>query len=354
MKLRVLVSVYNISGYLMAELSALSALGASITILRTRYKNELDEQRHPGYRWIDRPKFSDADIARLIKESFDLYLCGGWADRLFVDLAKHIHRAGGKTVLLVDTPWTGTFRQYVHCIISRFTLVPIFDYAWGAGEPQERHLCHLGFPLKRIRRGYYSADTHKFAPIGESRIAHHGETCKWPHVMLYVGRYDAVKNMRRMERAFVCASEGTDWTLLCIGRGDLWNERTIHPRITHLGYKNPSEIQDFVKGAGCFVLPSVYEPWGVVVHEAALMGLPILCSNQVQSATAYLVNGENGYSFNPLDEDDIVSVLKRIMAHSDDELFAMGCRSYQLGMEYTVDDWCRTVMEFAGELRARE
>ena len=348
MKVRVLVSVYNISGYLLAELEALSAM-ADIAVVETPCgicKGKLEK----AVRWLDRREIKSVGDFRARLGDFvpDLYLCGGWSDRLFVDLARDIHRAGGKTVLLVDTPWKGTLRQYVHCVLSRFTLLPIFDYAWGAGEPQERHLRYLGFPMKRIRRGYYCADTHKFAPIGEGRIAGHGKTCKWPHVVLYVGRYIAVKNMRRMERAFIKAADGTDWTLLCIGNGDLWNERTIHPRITHLGYKSPAEIQEFVKGAGCFVLPSVYEPWGVVVHEAALMGLPMLCSNQIQAATAYLREGENGYLFNPLDEDDITSAFKRVMALGDDELLAMGRRSHQLGMSYTLSDWCRTVLEFVG------
>ena len=344
MNINLLVSVYNISGYLMSELAALSELGVRITILRTRYNDEPDERRYPDYRWIDRPKFSDADISQLVNESFDLYICCGWADRLCLRLAKVLHGNGTKTVLAIDTPWQGAAKQYVHCLLSRFYLTRIFDWAWGAGEPQLRYLRRLGFSSSRIRRGYYCADTALFAPIGAERTA-----C--PHVFLYVGRYVAAKNMRRMERAFLKAVSQVpngDWVLRCIGGGDLWNERTIDSRIEHLGWKTPKEIRDCAKESGCFVLPSVYEPWGVVVHEAALMGLPMICSDRVQSATAYLKEGENGYLFDPLDEDDIASVFKRVMALGDDELLAKGKRSHQLGMNYTLSDWCKTVLEFAG------
>ena len=344
MSINFLVSVYNISGYLMSELAALSELGAKISILRTRYNDDPDELRYPDYRWIDRPSFTESDIPSLLKESFDVYLCCGWADRLCLRLAKVLHDNGTKTVLSIDTPWQGVVKQYVHCLMSRFYLTRIFDWAWGAGVPQTKYLRLLGFSERRVRAGYYCADTNLFGPIGDERTA-----C--PHVFLYVGRYASVKNMRRMERAFLKAVSqvpDSDWILRCVGGGDLWDERTIDPRIEHLGWKSPEEIRDCARDAGCFVLPSVYEPWGVVVHEAALMGLPLLCSNQIQSATAYLIEGENGYLFNPLDEDDIASAFRRVMALGDDELLAMGRRSHQLGMTYTLSDWCRTALEFVG------
>ena len=342
MNLKVLVSVYNISGYLMAELAELSKCGASVTILRTRYNGEPDERSYPDYRWIDRPNFAEADITSLVNESFDICICCGWADKLCLRLAKALHDKGTKTVLAVDTPWQGAFRQYAHCIVSRFYLTGTFDWAWGAGLPQERYLRRLGFGASRIRRGYYCANTDLFAPIGSKRA-------ECPHVFLYVGRYVAAKNMRRMERAFLKAvsqAPTSDWVLRCVGDGGLWNERTVDPRIEHLGWKSPEEIRDYARGAGCFVLPSVYEPWGVVVHEAALMGLPMVCSNQVQAATAYLREGENGYLFDPLAEGDIASAFGRIMALGDGELLAMGRRSHQLGMKYTLSDWCRTVFGF--------
>ena len=36
-----------------------------------------------------------------------------------------------------------------------------------------------------------------------------------------------------------------------------------------------------VKNAGCFVLPSLKDNWGVVVHEFAAAGLPLIISDGV-------------------------------------------------------------------------
>lgn len=356
MTLKVLFHVYNISGYLVACLKEL-AKHADIAVIETPCKGIEKGSLYKLVRWIDRNSINnpcDIDVA-LGDFRPDVFFCGGWADKVCVEYAKLLHKRGVKTVILVDTPWQAKVRQFVHCLYSRFYLTNKFDYAWVAGAPQERYMRYLGFPLERVRRGYYCADTPKFAPIGEERAKRFAETKTWPHVFLYVGRYIAVKNMRRMERAFLKAVEQmpeSDWTLRCIGSGELWDERTIHPRIEHLGYKRPDEIQEFIKGAGCFVLPSIYEPWGVVVHEAALMGLPVACSNKVQAATKYLKASTdegvgNGFVFDPETEDDMTFSFLKIMRASDAVLAAMGRNSHMIGMSYTTAEWARQVEEMS-------
>lgn len=354
-KFKVLVSVYNISGYLIAELEELYK-SADIVVIETPCKGIGKGTLATAAKWIDRTKIETlADLERAVGDFIpNVFLCGGWMDGLCVEYAKKLHRQGTKTVLMIDTPWQGKLKQYANCILNRFKLTRTFDYGWGAGEPQAKYLRYLGFSKSRIRTGVYCADTKKFAPIGANKVEVEGGGGQrtWPHVFLYIGRYVAAKNMRRMERAFIRAVEKVEgvekrpWTLRCIGGGELWDERTIHPQIEHLGYKRPDEIAQYVKEAGCFVLPSIYEPWGVVVHEAALMGLPMLCSNQIQAATAYLKNGENGYLFDPLNEDDIVAAFARLMRQSDAQLSQMGLASYRLGSSYTVSDWSKTVQQF--------
>lgn len=347
--MKVLFSVYNISGYLLAELKALVATGADVTVIETPWniqKGEMAEKVH----WVDRAQLAQKR-EELLNAGFDVFFCGGWFDKGLMALNKALHRRGVKTVLLCDTPWEGKAKQWIHCLISRFYLVPQFDYAWGAGAPQAKYMRLLGFRPRQIKTGYYCADTEKFAPIGKEKTTGHGDEVsrKWPHSFLYIGRYVAVKNMRRMERAFLKAIEQmpeSDWTLKCIGGGTLWEERTQHPRIEHLGYKPPADVQNFVKDAGCFVLPSLYEPWGVVVHEAALMGLPMLCSSQIQAATKYLETGRNGFRFNPLDEDEMAAAFVKVMMMSDQGLAQMGQASFALGMSYTTKDWASRIEEF--------
>lgn len=356
LNVRVLFHVYNISGYLIACLEELSKY-AEIVVIETPCKGIEKGSLFKQVRWIDRNCIdSPADIDVVLGDFRpDVFFCGGWADKVCVGYARLLHKRGVKTVLLADTPWQAKVRQFIHCLYSRFYLTRIFDYAWVAGAPQERYMRYLGFPINRVRCGYYCADTRKFAPIGVERVKRFSEEGSWPHVFLYVGRYVAVKNMRRMERAFIKAIEQmpeTDWKLRCIGSGDLWGERTTHTKIEHLGYKRPDEIQTYLGSAGCFVLPSTYEPWGVVVHEAALMGLPLLCSDKVQAATRFMrpssdgLGCVNGYLFDPEDESGMTKDFITIMKSDDAKLAHMGQESYKLGIGYTSGDWAGQVMSF--------
>ena len=45
-----------------------------------------------------------------------------------------------------------------------------------------------------------------------------------------------------------------------------------------------------------FVLPSLFEPWGLAVNEAMSLGLPIIASDQV-GAVPDLVSPDNGWVF---------------------------------------------------------
>lgn len=343
---KVLFAVQQVAGYTIEGLRELDKI-ADVVILHIPFEGFVseDDPLWKRFRWLDQRVYNTAEsVVKALGDWVpDVYLAGGWAYRPYLALARYYHRhTGCRTVLRIDTPWRGGLRQWVSVALSRFRLTPFFDYGWGAGDVQCRYLRYLG--LRNSCTGVYAADVAKFAPLADVRQT------PPPHVFLYIGRYIPVKNMRRMERAFLAALEEmpeSDWRMLCIGDGELWAERKRHKRITHLGYKAPWEIQQYVTGCGCFVLPSVYEPWGVVVQEAAAMGLPLLCSSQVHSASAYLKEGENGYTFDPLDEQSIKEAFLRMMKTPDDRLYAMGSFSNRLGSSYTPTDWARQVVEFA-------
>lgn len=344
-KPKVLFSVQQISGYLLAGLRELQKV-ADITILYIPFDGFMadDDPLHKQLKWIDQTVYST--VPAVLKELHgwqpDIYLCGGWVYKPYLALARYF-KLHTKTinVMRIDTAWRGSFRQFVNCILSRVRMAPFFHYGWGAGEMQECYLRKLG--IKKTCPGVYAADVEKFKPIAQKRKQ------PWPHKFLYIGRYVAVKNMHRMEQAFLNAIAQlpeSDWELLCIGGGDLWESRTTHPRIQHLGYKKPWEIQNFVEQAGCFVLPSIYEPWGVVVQEAAVMGLPMVCSKLVNATSVYLKQLENGFLFDPYDEADITQVFTKIMNLSDEELERMGTKSHTIGMSYTPKDWANRLLSF--------
>jgi glycosyltransferase involved in cell wall biosynthesis len=195
--------------------------------------------------------------------------------------------------------------------------------------------------------GFYSCDYEYFHSLFESSLEMKRK--RFPHRFIYVGRYYDFKGVREMWDAFIelKSETGTDWELWCLGTGDV--EPVQHPAIQHFGFIQPLEMGKFIAEAGVFILPSRFEPWGVVVHEFASAGFPLLCSDAVGATEAFLKNGENGFSFTANDKNSIKAVMKKIMNLPDDHLLQMGERSVQLAANITPSKWADTIMHLVNE-----
>jgi len=64
--------------------------------------------------------------------------------------------------------------------------------------------------------------------------------------------------------------------------------------------------------ADVFVLPTIRDPWALVVNEAMYYGLPIICSNR---AGARDVVKDNGYVIDPFNEDDLYQAIKTLVGN---------------------------------------
>src|SRR5436190_1878117 len=71
--------------------------------------------------------------------------------------------------------------------------------------------------------------------------------------------------------------------------------RARHPRIHLMGHVTGEELARAYRDADAFVLPSLYEPWGLVVHEALAYGLPVITTDQVGAGDDLIERDVNGY-----------------------------------------------------------
>ena len=90
------------------------------------------------------------------------------------------------------------------------------------------------------------------------------------------------------------------------------------------------ELVEEVKTSGCFVLPSHYEPWGVVLHEFAAAGLPIICSDICGASSSFVISGKNGYKFKSNCKKSLTDKFLKIILLSDFELNNMSKASFSL------------------------
>jgi glycosyltransferase involved in cell wall biosynthesis len=90
------------------------------------------------------------------------------------------------------------------------------------------------------------------------------------------------------------------------------------------------------------ILPSWVDHWGVVIHEAACAGLPILASRTCAAAAHLVRDGYNGFTFAPQD----APALCRLMQFLSDETQAVRLGQNSLPMSYQFDPklWAQTLL----------
>jgi glycosyltransferase involved in cell wall biosynthesis len=65
--------------------------------------------------------------------------------------------------------------------------------------------------------------------------------------------------------------------------------------------------------ATCLILPSIKEPWGLVVNEALAYGCPVIVSEYCGCTPEMVIEGVTGYKFNPLDVNSLLESIYKII-----------------------------------------
>jgi glycosyltransferase involved in cell wall biosynthesis len=143
------------------------------------------------------------------------------------------------------------------------------------------------------------------------------------HFILFVGTLQPRKNITRLIKAFAKVAKDEklpkDLQLVVVGRkGWLYEEILEAPK--ELGIKNrvkflenveDDELPLFYKNALCFVLPSLYEGFGLPVLEAMQQGCPVITSNISSLPEA---GGEAALYVDPEDVDDIAKKITQLVS----------------------------------------
>ena len=111
---------------------------------------------------------------------------------------------------------------------------------------------------------------------------------------LYVGRLVKHKNVENLIQQFNKYFLHEDVTLKIIGSGKeeiYLKKKYASQRIIFLGEMLNNDIIPEFKNANCLVLPSIFEPWGLVINEALSAGLPVITIKGV-GANSDLINGK--------------------------------------------------------------
>ncbi|HET6953454.1 MAG TPA: glycosyltransferase family 4 protein, partial [Acidimicrobiales bacterium] len=252
-------------------------------------------------------------------------------------------------ILCMDNQWWATPKQVLGVASSRALIAPAYDAAFLPGERSADFAHRLGFSDERIIRGLYTCDYGRFAPIAAARAG-----AAPPRAFAFVGRLVPVKGIDTLADAYRRYRGMVDepWPLVVGGVGPEEGRLAGLPGVERLGFVQPDDLPEVLGRVGCLVLPSRFEPWAVVIHEAVTAGLPVVCTSVCGAASRLVLDGYNGRVVSPGDPDALARALVAISSASDDRRAAMSAASRGLARQFTPDRWADHLLDRIGELRS--
>ncbi|HEY2157990.1 MAG TPA: glycosyltransferase [Isosphaeraceae bacterium] len=375
--MRLAVSFTNLGPYHLARLRALgSALTARAHELIV-YETAGRERRYPWARVVDREPFeritlfpeadleglSDAScrgaiLRALAQDRPDALGIVGYSRPESMAMLRWARREGKPTVLMSESQEIDHPRLWWKEAIKR-RRVSRFSAALVGGPQHAEYLTLLGLPAERIAFGYNAVDNDRFARLArETRCSSEArEGLPSRPYFLAVNRFVPEKNLPRLVNAFARyrMQAGADgWDLVLCGSGP--DEAEIRSAISASGVASSIHCPGFVQADGlarwlahasAFVHPSLSEPWGLVVNEAAVCGLPLLISERAGCVETLVPEpfGSTGRRFDPTSETDITDGLAWMVGLSESSRQVMGRRAAEVVSEWGPERFARGMLE---------
>ena len=169
---------------------------------------------------------------------------------------------------------------------------------------------------------------------------------------IFMGRYTDVKNVRLILKWLRVNRELKLEFTFC-GQGEL--EREIDEyinedsRVINIGYNKTADIQQFLCEYDFLVLPSKFEPFGIVLIEALASGVPCIVSNATGPGEV-IENGSDGFVFDLSEEETgFDTVMKKSLLITDEELIMMKNNAIQTSLQYDsgniIKRWIQLIEE---------
>lgn len=208
-----------------------------------------------------------------------------------------------------------SYLKWFYRHISRFCYI---------GSNARRHLLRMGVAEDRLFFSPYSVDSALFEEQYRrlDRDACRRELGIAPDqfVLLFSGKFIPRKAPLLLLEAIAGLAGREKLTLILLGDGDLRPEVESRARslsgsqVLIPGFVNQSQLGRYFRAADVFVLPSVFETWGLVVNEAMQFRLPTIASSGVGCAADLIREGEMGRIFPVGDAKALANCIQEFLA----------------------------------------
>jgi len=208
----------------------------------------------------------------------------------------------------------------------------------------------LGFPSDKIRVCWNAVDPTKYDPNkvsvdDKTNLRKRYGINDNEHMVFFIGRLVTVKGVEPLVKSIPAVLEDfPNIKLVILGIGDmeyglkeLANQLNIQDKIIFRNeFVNEQECILHYAAADSVVLPSLYEPFGIVCTEAMSMAKPVIVgakgTNGMREQIIPVGNKKCGIHINPFDPEDIAWGIKEILK-TPDKSIQMGKNARQRVIE---------------------
>lgn len=134
--------------------------------------------------------------------------------------------------------------------------------------------------------------------------------------ILFAGRLNKVKGVIYLIQAFSCLSSNINMDLLIVGSGPEENSlknsvkiKGLEKRVHFVQQVNKEKLCEYYSNCSIFVLPSVFESFGIVLIEAMASGKPVIASC-IPGPSDIITHGYNGFLFEKGNVTDLKKYLE--------------------------------------------
>jgi glycosyltransferase involved in cell wall biosynthesis len=296
-----------------------------------RYTWQSGDQVTKGDPWKADPPSADVLVPLVRDFDPDVVFMWSWNGRGYRKVMQD-QRGKALRVLYCENFWWASPKQWLGRLTHRLYIDPLYDCAIVPGERAEWFARRLGFTPDRVIRGALSGDVAHFdrGPRTGEELASHRQ-------FLFAGRFVPHKSPDVLAKAYRQYREASadPWTLAVAGEGPMASEFDGIEGVRRLGFLQPDDLVDEMHRSSCLVFPSQIDFYGVIVHEAAAAGLPLLVSEGAGVVSHYLQDGCNGWTTAPGNVTSLADAFARMEAAGPERLGTMSDNSRALARRMT-------------------
>jgi glycosyltransferase involved in cell wall biosynthesis len=212
------------------------------------------------------------------------------------------------------------WKLYAKWSLLENVIMPAADRVISISQTMTRDFRRaIRYPIDKVRTIYHGVSSH-FRPVEDpdEREAARQEYRLPERFILFVGHLYPQKNFSTLVRAFHQLRDRIDHSLVVVGRPRwkfdadlrLIEELGLRERVEFLYYVPQERLPAIYSLATCFVLPSLYEAFGLVLVEAMACGCPVVAA---RAGAVPEVAADAALYFDTTSPSDLAAALYRVI-----------------------------------------